>query len=144
MYIKFIYFITIISLEWSLTSIPYFFVCAKTNILILLGLIQSSLFYVYSYKWNNLIIFLWTMYKQILLIINFQLVHIRFWRTFFILMYVLSLNLSCLLCFFSLYISLWTHIFHVHSHLKQRDSLFICEKIIFRKILGVTTYFNLF
>ena len=102
MYIKFIYFITIISLEWSLTSIPYFFVCANTNILILLGLIQSSLFYVYSYKWNNLIIFLWTMYKQILLIINFQLVHIRFWRTFLILMYVLSLNLPCLLCFFFL------------------------------------------
>ena len=40
---------------------------------------------------------------------------------------------------------MWTRIFQVHPHLNGETRFsFICEKLIFRKRLGVTTYFNFF
>ena len=39
----------------------------------------------------------------------------------------------------------WTRVFHIRPHLNDETRfLFICKKLIFRKRLGVVTYFSFF
>ena len=124
-YIKFICFITIISLEQSSTSIPSFFCMCQgkhLNFVRLAPIFPLCLFL----QVKQFSYFLWTIYIQTnLIIINLKPVHIKFGHNFLILMYVLSLALPYLLCFLWYILHQIKIACHLYRYFKLSKSYYI-------------------